>query len=60
METFNEIANNRVCDLSIWLARYIAHYNIVTMAINKENNIGYSFLYNNSTYKIETIPVEPT
>lgn len=47
-------------DLSIWLARYIAHYNIVTMAINKENNIGYSFLYNNSTYKIETIPVEPT
>ncbi|AZK46691.1 hypothetical protein [Paenibacillus lentus] len=53
-DSFQEIMNNRMFDISLWLARYISLMcEVTTMAENVDKQTGQSFYYNNTTLKRE-------
>lgn len=54
-DSFQEVVNGRMFDLSLWMARYIALCcELTTLAENLDTQTGQAFYFNKSTFKRES------
>jgi hypothetical protein len=58
-DTLQEMFNNQMFDISLWMARYLALMcKVKTMALKSDKETGQSFYLNKNSWKIESIVVE--
>lgn len=58
-DSFQELFDNNMCDLSLWMARYLSLCdNVITMAKTPDKKYMQKFYYDSTSFKRESVCIE--